>query len=461
MKKTTLILLALGFSLNASNIDFKQAPATAERIMPTPKNSILSYHSVLEKTTPSIVHISTQQKLRHNPQMENFLRDFFGRNLPRSSPQKRSSALGSGVILSQEGYIITNNHVIDNAQEITVTLPKSAKEYKATLIGTDPKTDLAIIKIDTKDELIPILLGNSSDLKVGDVVFAIGNPFGVGQSVTQGIVSAQHKNGIGINEYENFIQTDASINPGNSGGALIDSRGALIGINSAILSRSGGNNGIGFAIAVNMVKDVVQKLIQDGEVKRGYLGVQISNITANLQNLYKQTEGALIIDVAQNTPAHKAGLQRGDLITKVDGHSIKSASDLKNKIGMLAPETNVKIEYERNKKLYSASLKLENQNLVQNTQTELLGGLTLTPLNENVRYQYRIPSHVEGLLISGVKQESEAERQGVQEGDIIIQIEEHKTDSIQALTSALSTYKNQYKRIYINRRGRIFMVALL
>ena len=461
MNKTTLLTVVLTmFSLNAADLNLQQAHKITERVMPVPKSSILSYHSILKKATPSIVHISSQQKRDQNPRMQDFLREFFGRGLPPSSPQKKSSALGSGVIINQDGYIITNNHVIDNAEEITVTLPEHSQEYKAKLIGTDPKTDLAIIKIDAKEKLVPILLGDSSNLMVGDVVFAIGNPFGVGQSVTQGIVSAQHKNGIGINEYENFIQTDASINPGNSGGALVDSRGALIGINSAILSRSGGNNGIGFAIAVNMVKDIVERLIEDGEVKRGYMGVQISDLNTNLHNLYLNKKGALLIDVSQDTPAYKAGLQRGDLITHINSQRIKSASDLKNKIGMLRPGTPIKVKYERNKKLFTSVVKLDNQDLTPHSQ-EFLGGLNLTPMNENLRYQYRIPNRIEGLFVTGVKKGSEAERQGMQKGDIIIQIEEYKTNSIKNLKSAIHAYANQYKRVYVNRNGRILMIALL
>jgi len=455
--KTILLSLTLVAALSAADINFKQASST-KRVSPVKSDFILSYNNILAKTTPSIVHISTI-KTASEAQVPAYMHEFFGNQLQQPQ-RKQSAALGSGVVLSENGYIITNNHVIEGADEITVTLPNSAKEYQATLIGTDPKTDLAVIKIETNDKLIPIALADSSKLKVGDIVFAIGNPFGVGQSVTQGIISAQHKSGIGINEYENFIQTDASINPGNSGGALVDSRGALIGINSAILSRSGGNNGIGFAIEVNMMKNIVKKLIKDGKVTRGYMGVQIGDITANLQNLYNSTKGALLVDVNLGTPAEKSGLKRGDLILKINSHSIKSASDLKNRVGMLEPGLVISIEYERNKKSYTTSLTLQNQDILNHVESEVLGGLNLSVINDTIRQKYRIPPQVEGLLVTKVKPGSEAMKQGIRQGDVIIQVQEYQTNDITALKAVLKEYKGEYKRVFISRAGRIYVVAL-
>ncbi len=463
MTKSIVILSSIFLLANAATINFKEAPKVEERTLAFEKNTILSYSEVLQNTTPSIVHISSSKKVRQNIHMQEFLEEFFGRRMPPSqqAPQKRSLGLGSGVIISSDGYIVTNNHVIDNADTITVTLPGKNTEYDAKLIGSDPKSDLAVIKVEADEPLKAITIGNSSNLKVGDVVFAIGNPFGVGQSVTSGIISAQHKNGIGLNEYENFIQTDASINPGNSGGALVDSRGVLIGINSAILSRSGGNNGIGFAIEVNLMKHVVQKLIEDGKVTRGYMGVQISDINAKLKSLYKSETGAVLIDVNENTPAQKAGLQRGDLITKVDGHDIKNASDLKNRVGLLSPDKKIEVEYERNQKLYTTHLVLQTQESIQASVNEsLLGGLSLKALDDNLRYQYRIPSHIQGLLVTKVSNEGEAQIQGIQPGDIIIQVEGYTVKSVDELKTILKKHEGSYKRVYINRNGNIFMVAL-
>jgi len=451
------ILITL--TLSADTIELKEAKTNQKRISPNSTEHICSYHLVLEKATPSIVHISTTQTSQ-NLQMQEYLNDFFGqrRALPPSSKKRRG--LGSGVILSKDGYIVTNNHVIDKADDITVTLPVTAKTYKAKLIGTDPKSDIALIKIDTKDTLEPIFLGDSSQLKVGDLVFAIGNPFGVGQSVTQGIISAQHKNGIGINEYENFIQTDASINPGNSGGALVDSRGALIGINTAILSRSGGNNGIGFAIEVNMVKDVVQKLLKDGKVDRGYLGVQISDLTPKLFDLYSKKKGALIIDVSKNTPADMAGLKRGDLIIKVNNRDISNAAELKNSIGMIKPQSQIKVSYERDKKIYTAELTLQSQEQQLHLEENVLGGLNLSNLDNNIRYRYRIPNDIKGVLITEVQEDGQAFEQGVQEGDIIIQVEAFSISSLEDVKKAINSYKNSFKRVYIRRNSHIYIAAL-
>lgn len=459
MKKVLSLFLIISLSLSAQQINFNLADPIKERKNPSKNNVILSYSDIMKNTTSSIVHIATTHTIKKNHQMQEFLEEFFGRQFPQRRQQQKSTGLGSGVIISSDGYIVTNNHVIDRADEIIVTLADNKKEYKAKLIGSDEKTDIAVIKIETENKIQPILIGDSSNLEVGDIVFAIGNPFGVGQSVTQGIISAQHKNGIGINEYENFIQTDASINPGNSGGALIDSRGALIGINSAILSKSGGNNGIGFAIEVNMVKNIVQKLVNKGKITRGYMGVQISDMYGNLDKLYKNSEGALLIDVNENTPAEKAGLQRGDLILKINDKTIKNASQLKNFIGMLEPGVNIEVEYERDKNVYTTTIKLENQETLQNEKEELLSGLRLIPLNDNTRYKYRIPHMINGVLVKDVQQNSEAEKQGIRKGDIIVQIENYKIDSIDTLKKIIKKFKGQYKRVYINRNGQIYMVA--
>ena len=259
MKKTILLSLALAGSLFAANIDISEAPARFDRVNPEfDKNVVLSYNSSISEAKKSVVNIATKtkRKIENNPMADMFNDPFFKHFFDFGFPQEReSSSLGSGVIISEDGQIVTNNHVVENADEIVVTLLDNDKEYTAKIIGTDSKTDLAIIKIEEK-RLSAIKFADSSKSVEGDIVFAIGNPFGVGGTITQGIISALNKNNIGLNQYENFIQTDASINPGNSGGALVDSRGALIGINSAILSRSGGNNGVGFAIPSNMVKDI-------------------------------------------------------------------------------------------------------------------------------------------------------------------------------------------------------------
>jgi serine protease Do len=280
MKKLILLATIIATTLFATSIDFQMAEKNPTRVAPNNPNQILSFNDSVKDAMKSVVNIAAKRRVAANAgkipfQMFNdpFLRRFFGDQFSEQFRENRiQRSLGSGVIISKDGYIVTNNHVVENADEITVTIGNNPKEYNARVIGRDSDSDIAVIKIDGNN-FQAIRFGYSDELKIGDVIFAIGDPFGIGSTVTQGIISALNKDNVGINRYENFIQTDASINPGNSGGALVDSRGALIGINSAIITKSGGNNGIGFAIPVDMLKDVVKKLISDGKVTRGYLGV--------------------------------------------------------------------------------------------------------------------------------------------------------------------------------------------
>ena len=366
------------------------------------------------------------------------------------------------MIITSNGYIVTNYHVIEDSDEIIVSMLDNSKEYKAKVVGSDPKTDLAIIKIEAKN-LTPAYFADSSKLLEGDVVFAIGNPFGVGGSITSGIISGLNKDNIGLNQYEDFIQTDASINPGNSGGALIDSRGALVGINSAILSRSGGNNGIGFAIPSNMVKTIAQKLISDGKITRGYIGVMIANLTTDQKEIYKNKEGALITNVEKDYPASKAGLQRGDLIIKVDNKPIKSANDLKNIIGAYSPNTKISVEYERAGKIYSTKLQLTTTDDVQVAAKNFsIDGLSVQNLSDDIRYKYKIPQDIKGVLITDVKDGSNAANTGFETGDIIIQVNEKIISNINEFSKELQASKasNRKPIIWINRAGILMGLVL-
>ncbi len=444
-------LLAVGLSANA--IDFNLAKSNPKHVEPTSMNEVLSFHDSIKNVMQSVVNISTTKEIptyQNNP--------FYNIPLPR---QKSAHALGSGVIISSDGYIVTNNHVVENADDITVTLPKSKDEYSAKVIGTDKESDLAVIKIEAKN-LHAIKLADAKSLQVGDVVFAVGNPFGVGESVTQGIISALNKNRVGINQYENFIQTDASINPGNSGGALVDSRGALIGINSVIISRSGGNNGIGFAIPIDMVKNITKKLVDTGKVTRGYIGVSISDVTKEYKSVYNHKKGAVVLTIEKNSPAQKYGIKRGDLIYDVNGKTIKSASDLKQQIASYKPDQNVTLKVERNKKNIDLRVVLTSRDTLafdKNTK-EIFSGMQIIALNNQVRYQYRIPGNIEGALIEDIKPLSRAEKVGFQAGDVIIQVEDKPIVSLQDLQEALKEYKRQPKRIYVNRYGTILMLVI-
>ncbi len=469
-KKLLLVSALIASQLFAQSIDFKMAEENPSRITPNSSNEILSFNHSIENAMSSVVNISTKRHISSSInelpfQMFNdpFFKRFFGDGFSNQFKQNRvQRSLGSGVIVSNDGYIVTNNHVIENAEEITVTIGNDTTEYTAKLIGRDADSDIAVIKIEAKN-LKAIKLGNSKTLKVADVIFAIGNPFGIGSTVTQGIISALNKNKVGINRYENYIQTDASINPGNSGGALVDSRGALIGINTAIISKSGGNNGIGFAIPVAMVKDVVKKLVSDGKVTRGYLGVSIGDLDKDLARVYNHKKGAIILDVSPDTPAFKYGIKRGDLIFAINGKDIKDRTSLQNIIGSFKPNQKISIELERNKKNLELDIVLGNRNTlidVQSSDSKVLGGLKLAKIDNKTIKQFRLAGDSKGILITNVEPKSKAEKRGFQAGDIIIQIEDIEIKNFSNVESALRKYKNVPKRIYVNRYGQTLLFVI-
>jgi serine protease DegQ len=308
-----------------------------------------SYSTAAKKAMPAVVNIFTSKETSAAPTPfmdDPLFRHFFGDQL-EEQPQRENS-LGSGVIVSPEGLILTNHHVIESADEIEVALA-DGRTVPARIVGSDPETDLAVLKVDVKS-LPSITFGHSDKLNVGDVVLAIGNPFGVGQTVTQGIVSALGRNHLGITTFENFIQTDASINPGNSGGALIDADGNLVGINSAIYSRSGGSMGIGFAIPVSLARQVMEQIIRQGSVTRGWIGVEAQDITSELAESFKlkEAQGALIARVMRNSPADRAGVRPGDILLQINGHAVIDSSGMLNLIAGLKPERPATLKIVRN-----------------------------------------------------------------------------------------------------------------
>ena len=322
------------------------AGVSLQEAPPLPMGAVMpgSLSPAARRAAPAVVSIATTQAAAKNPQSNDPWFRFFYGDRDDESPQ---AGLGSGVIVSPEGYILTNNHVVDGADEIEVTLSDS-RRARATVIGTDPETDLAILRIQL-DRLPVITLGNSDAAQVGDKVLAIGNPFGVGQTVTSGIVSALGRNQLGINTFENFIQTDAAINPGNSGGALVDVNGSLLGINTAIYSRSGGNMGIGFAIPVSTARHVLEGILRDGQVTRGWVGVEPNELTPELAETFglKDTEGVIITGVLQNAPAAKAGLRPGDVLVRVAGEPVRHVGELLTRIAALTPGVPAKIDVMR------------------------------------------------------------------------------------------------------------------
>lgn len=309
-----------------------------------------------KRASPAVVSITASKIPERNPGMEDpWFQFFFGNGSQNQEPQV---GLGSGVVVSPQGYLLTNNHVIDGADDIEVQL-NDGRKARAKLVGTDPESDLAVLKIGL-EKLPVITFGNMDHVEVGDVVLAIGNPFGVGQTVTSGIVSALGRTQLGINTFENFIQTDAAINPGNSGGALIDSQGNLLGINTAIYSRSGGNMGIGFAIPVNTAKQVMEALISNGEVKRGWIGAELRDLTAEIAETFNLPvkEGVLVTGVLQKGPAAEGGVRPGDVIIKIKDQSIKSTSQLLNIVASAQPDSEVAITVQRGQKALELAVRM-------------------------------------------------------------------------------------------------------
>ncbi|MDF2445030.1 MAG: 2-alkenal reductase [Moraxellaceae bacterium] len=315
---------------------------------PAPGGGPASYAAAVQVAAPAVVNIYTTQKVRmNNPFMSDpFLRRFFGEGMPE---ERMESSLGSGVIVSPEGYVLTNNHVVAQADEIIVAL-QDGRETKAKVIGTDPGTDLALLRISL--DTLPVITFRESPMQVGDVVLAIGNPFGVGQTVTQGIISAIGRQGLGISTYEDFIQTDAAINPGNSGGALVDVAGNLVGVNSAIFSQSGGSMGIGFAIPVSLARDVMQSLIKDGRVVRGWMGIEVRTLDAELAKHIDSAvqKGVAIAGIVRGGPAHQAGVKPGDILVRLNGKPVDNAAQAINQIAAIKPATETPVVVMRGKR---------------------------------------------------------------------------------------------------------------
>jgi serine protease Do len=365
-----------------------------------------------------------------------FWRRFFGDQFSWRTPNRqpnipRQYGLGSGVIVTKDGYILTNNHVVDKADEVKVTL-HDGREFTAKVIGRDPKSDVAVIKIEAKDlPLVP--MADSDKVEVGDIVLAIGNPFGVGQTVTTGIVSATGRGNLGIEEYEDFIQTDAAINPGNSGGALVDVEGRLIGINTAIFSRSGGSQGIGFAIPSNLARNIMDSLIAHGHVSRGYLGVMIQDVTPALAKEFnlKDQGGALIGDVVAKGPADKAGFKNGDVVLEFNGKKVRDSRHLKLTVGETKPGTKVSVRILRDGAPRTLEVTVQElpgtENVAQgtgskDTDTGTLNGVGVSDLDAQAREELKVPDGVKGVVVTQVEPDSPAAEAGLKAGDVIQEI---------------------------------------
>jgi len=421
-----------------------------------------SFAELVKKAGPSVVNIIAVKVVRTPDQgaspfgPEDPMRDFFEKFFRGQMPKEyRQNALGTGFIIDQEGLILTNNHVVEQTEELKVRL-SDEKEYTAKIIGRDPKTDLALIKIDAQNPLIPLALGDSDSLEVGDWVVAIGNPFGLGNTVTAGIVSAKYRQ-IGGGPYDNFIQTDASINPGNSGGPLLNLDGEVIGVNSAIFSQSGGNIGIGFAIPVNMAKQLLPQL-KAGKVSRSWLGVMIQNITPELKaKLGLGTdEGALVSDVVLGAPAEKAGIQRGDVILAFDGKTIRSSRELPFVVASTPIGKTVGVEVMRDNQRMTLQVKTEE--LKEETEA---APPSITPPHLGIEVQEITPemaknyglSRASGVIVVQVENGSPAEAAGLTAGDIIVEIDKKPVKDMDTLNGLLAGVQDGHTILFLIDRG--------
>ena len=430
-------------------------------------NGRYTFAPVVEKVSPSVVTIATSkllQKRNKNPYFNDpMFRRYFGlpeneeddaESAPKGGSKKRleRAGLGSGVIVAPDGYILTNNHVIDGADEIIVTIGKDKHEYKATKVGNDPATDVAVLKIEATG-LPPVTFTDSDKVRVGDVVIAVGNPFGLTQTVTMGIVSALGRKGIergrnpGDARYENFIQTDASINPGNSGGALVDAQGRLVGINTAIFSMSGGNQGIGFAVPGNLARSIMESLIRTGKVSRGFLGVALQPLSEDLAKQFKMegTNGALIAEVTGKSPAEKAGLQTGDVVVEVGGQKVEGPTELQMTIASMAPGTKAELKVIRDGKDKNVSVELGERPGTTGTASaapakpadpDVLDGVTVADIDADARKQFEIPDGTKGVVIAAIDADSPSAEAGLKVGDVILEAKGEIEAKAEPITSA-------------------------
>ena len=423
--------------------------------LPAKAEILTSYADVVEPVQKAVVSI-TSTKIVHERLTNPILRQLFP-HLPDAERESKQEGLGSGVIVSPDGYILTNNHVVEGADELEISL-SDGRKFIAQMIGTDPKTDVAVVKVDA-DDLPVVTLADSDKIRVGDVVFAVGNPLGVGQTVTMGIVSAKGRS-VGIlgdvGGYEDFIQTDAAINMGNSGGALVDARGRLIGVNSAIISPSRGNIGIGFAIPINMAASVMNSLVETGTVARGYLGISTENLTADLAEqvgLPRNSKGVLISDVIPGSAAEKAGLKLTDVILAVNGHAVSSLEELRLIVARMAPGSVTKLKVFRDERERTVEVTLDR---FADNPDELFTGVNVRPLSEADRRRLRLENRVRGLIVSEVRDNSPF-RDHLVPDVVIMEINRHPVADLADAKRLVKTGRN-FLLIYFRGSARYLVI---
>lgn len=444
-------------------------PGVPRQILETSK----AFSEIVSVVSPAVVNISTSKVIRRDivPFFHDPFSDFFGPFKDFRLPKKwKEQSLGSGVIVSPDGYIITNNHVVEQADEIKVTL-MDKRSFKARVIGADPKTDISVIKVDAKD-LPTIQWGDSDRLQVGEFVLAIGNPFGLSHTVTMGIISAVGRANVGIADYEDFIQTDAAINPGNSGGPLVNIRGEIIGITTAIFSRSGGYQGIGFAVPSNMARSVRDQLEKKGKVVRGWLGVSIQEITPELAQKFglKSSGGALVGDIIKGSPADKYGIKRGDVITEFNGRVVKDAGHLRNMVAQTKAGEEIAVVILRGDKGFSLKVVISELpteiaegpgEALEDSEVVGLDGLNVIGLTREIARQLGLHKDEKGVVVVKVEQGSPAEDAGIRKGDIIQEIDKKRVETLQDYNKATASIRSgDTVLLFLNRGGKKFYVTL-
>jgi serine protease Do len=469
--------VAAGICIHVSAVS-----AGAQQPAQTREGITTTFAPVVEKVAPSVVTVFTTQTVARGlttfPFGDDTLRQFFGGQSPQRQGKQTLQGLGSGVIVSPDGYILTANHVVSGADEIMVGLGIDLRKFKARKVGTDPGTDVALLKID-ENNLPSITFADSEKARAGDIVLAIGNPFGLRQTVTMGIISAVGRGGMGIVDYENFIQTDAAINMGNSGGALVDTQGRLLGINTAIFTRTGGNQGVGFAIPANLARDVMQSLRDKGRVVRGYIGASVQTLTPELAEAMKlkgQLSGALVGEVEQNSPAAKAGIKSGDVITAVSGKKVSDARELRLMIGSMAPGTKAQIQATRDSQTKTFDVQLGEmpaggaqqgeaqmsaEEPAQPEKATVFGGVSVADITDDIRTALNLSKDVQGAVIADIDTDSPAAKAGMREGDVIQEVNKQPVRNAKDLVAISKKLKpNEKILIRVWSQGRSGYVAL-
>jgi len=480
----TLILGALAGSwitAQTGNSGFRGLPVSPSKVSADSGADIASQVSFLngfapvaKKVLPAVVNIASSKIVRTPEESSPFFSDpffrrFFGDDF-RMPREQRQRSLGSGVIVNADGYLLTNNHVVAGAEEIKISLADK-REFKGRIVGTDPKTDVAVVKIEARG--LPIVaLGDSSRTQVGDFALAVGNPFGIGQTVTMGIVSATGRGGLGIEDYEDFIQTDAAVNPGNSGGALVNVRGELIGINTAIVSGGGGGNqGVGFAVPVNMAHSVMEEILKHGKVIRGWLGVSIQPVTPEIAKAFGlagEPRGALVADVTKNSPAERGGVVKGDIILELNGAKVADSQEFRLKIAMLAPGTMVKLKLLRDRQEREASVTLAESPTRSEAEGGVAGqaapaprlGISVDSLTPQIARELGLSADTRGVVVTDVNPGSRAEEGGLRRGDVIQEVDRKPISTPEQFQRAIQQSGNQSVLLLINRGGDHLYVVI-